>query len=334
VGDERYPVGTFRKQYNAATDDRARMGVVRRFLALAPHDARLRRRMLSLLEALGMKQELAEEVRRVRRDPFADAGLLADGASALLRIGDEAEARRAFGELAERAPADPWARAFLGDRLRNEGWFDDAALAYTVLEQLVPDEPAAILRLALAHAGSGRLDIAQRMLSRVAQTGGRAGDAQLGELAGRLAHVLIAEARLKQGVAADDAERLTRAALELPYPSGATVIVLRSPAAALPVEATLIRGPKDAREERAPEVATAGIGLYTLRIDPGDASEVTLKLRRAKELLPARATKVRVDALVPDAPGKPPKLVSTEVELPVSGKPLELKWAGGAWVGG
>jgi hypothetical protein len=334
VGDERYPVGTFRKQYNAANDDRARMGVVRRFLALAPHDARLRRRMLSLLEALGMKQELAEEVRRVRRDPFADAGLLADGASALLRIGDEAEARRAFGELAERAPADPWARAFLGDRLRNEGWFDDAALAYTVLEQLVPDEPASILRLALAHAGSGRLDIAQRMLSRVAQTGGRAGDAQLGELASRLAHVLLAEARLKQGVAPGDAERLTRAALELPYPSGATVLLLRAPAAALPVEATLIRGPKDAREERAPEVATAGIGLYTLRIDPGETSEVTLKLRRAKELLPARATKVRVDALVPDAPGKPPKLVSTEVELPVSGKPLELKWAGGAWVGG
>jgi tetratricopeptide (TPR) repeat protein len=334
LGDESYPVGTFRKQYGAAGDDTARLAVVRRFLAIAPHDARLRRRQLSLLEALGMKQELAEEVRRVRRDPFADAGLLADGASALLRIGDEGEARRAFGELAERAPADPWARAFLGDRLRNEGWFDDAALAYTVLEQLVPDEPASITRLALAHAGSGRLDIAQRMLARVAQTGGRAGDAQLGELASRLSHALLAEARTKPGVAADDAERLTRAALELPYPAGATVLVLRSPAAALPIEATLIRGPKDAREERAPEVAAVGIGLYTMRIDPGETSEVTLRLRRAKELPPARATKVRVDALVPDGAGKAPKLVSTEVELPITGKPVELKWAGGAWVSG
>ena len=71
-----------------------------------------------------------------------------------------------------------------------------------------------------------------------------------------------------------------------------------------------------------------------LLIDAGDTSEVTLKLRRAKELVPARATKVRVDALVPEGTGKPPKLVSTEVELPVSGKPVELKWAGGAWVSG
>jgi tetratricopeptide (TPR) repeat protein len=331
VGDERYPVGTFRKQYGDAADNKGRLAVVRRFMALAPHDARLRRRMVSLLEALNMKQELAEEVRLVRRDPFADAGLLADCASALRRIGDEAEARRAFGELAERAPEDPWARAFLGDRLRNEGWFDDASLAYTVLEQLVPDEPAAILRLALAHAGSGRLDIAQRMLSRVAQTGGRGGDAQLGELASRLANVLLAEARSKEGVAKDDLDRLTRAALELPYPSGATVLLVRSPAGALPIETTLIRGPKEAREERGAEVAAAGIGLYTLRIDQGDATEVTLRLRRAKELPPAAGTKVRVDALVPDGAGKPPKLVSTDVDLPATGKVVDLKWAGGVW---
>src|SRR5206468_7850521 len=134
--------GVFRKQYAAAKDDAGRLAVVRRFLAIAPHDARLHRRLFALLEALGQKQPLAEEVRRLRRDPFADAGLLADGASALRRIGDEAEARRAFGELAERAPGDPWARAFLGDRLRNEGWFDDAAQAYAVLEQLMPGDPA------------------------------------------------------------------------------------------------------------------------------------------------------------------------------------------------
>jgi len=198
----------------------------------------------------------------------------------------------------------------------------------------VPDEPAAILRLALAHAGSGRLDIAQRMLSRVAQTGGRAGDAQLGELAGRLAHVLLAEARSRPGVPASDVERLTRAALELPYPAGATVVVLRSPAGSIPVEATLVRGPKDAREERSPEVAATGIGLYTVRIDPGDTTDVTLRLRRAKELPPARSTRVRVDALVPDGAGKPPKLTSTDVEIPVTGKPVELKWVGGAWVSG
>ncbi len=336
IGEERYPAGIFKKQYNAESDDKGRLGVVRRFLGIAPHDARLRRRLLALLESLGMKQELAEEVRRFRRDPFADAGLLADGASALRRIGDETEARRAFGELAERAPEDPWARAFLGDRLRNEGWFDDATAAYTVLGELIPDDPAGILRLALAHAGAGRLDIAERMLARVSQTGGRAGDGRLGELAGRLAHDLLAEARQKPGVAADDLARLTRASLELPFPAGATVVLLRAPAGAQALDVTLIRGPRDAREERAPEVSAEGIGLYTLRMDPSstEGPGAVLRLRRPANLAPAQATKVRLDALVPEGPGKPPRLLSTEVELPISGKPVEVKWTGSAWAAG
>jgi Flp pilus assembly protein TadD len=333
VGDERYPVGLFRKQYNLATDDGGRLAVLRRYLSLAPHDPRLRRRLLALLESLGKKVELADEVRRVRRDPFADAGLLADGASALRRIGDETEARRAFGELAERAPGDPWARAFLGDRLRNEGWFDDAAQAYAVLEQLMPGDPASILRLSLAHAGAGRLDIAERMLSRVAQTGGRAGDARLGELAGRLALALLGEARARPGLAAADAERMERASLELPRPPGATLILVRAPAGSRTIEARLLRGAKDAREERAPEITAEGVGLYALRIDPGDGSSAVLRLKRPAELVPARPTKVRVDALVPGTDGKPPALVSTEVELPSNGKPVELPWSGTAWGG-
>jgi tetratricopeptide (TPR) repeat protein len=334
IGDEHYPLGIFKKRYNAAADDAGRLGVVRRFLAIAPHDPRLRRRLLALLESLGMKQELADEVRRFRRDPFADAGLLADGASALRRIGDEDESRRAFGELAERAPGDPWARGFLGDRLRNEGWYDDATRAYTVLEQLVPDDPAAILRLALAHFGAGRLDIAERMLARVARTGGRAGDAGLGDMAGRLALDLLAEARSRPGLAAEDADRIGRAALELPRPPGATLLLLRAPAGARPITATLVRGPKEARSEGGPDVAAEGVGLYTMRIDPSDKSEIVLRLKRPAELAPARPTKVRVDALVPDGEGKMPRLVSTEVELPITGKPVELKWVGGAWVPG
>jgi hypothetical protein len=331
LGDERYPAGIFRKQYRAAADDAGRLAVVRRFLALAPHDTRLRRRLLALLESLGMKSQLADEVRRIRRDPFADAGLVADGASALRRLGDEAEARRAFGELAERAPADPWARAFLGDRLRNEGWFDDAAQSFAVLAELVPDDPAATIRLALAHAGAGRIDIAVRLLARVAQTGGRAGSAALGDLAARLSLALIAEARARSGLSPDDAARLDRAALELPRPAGATLILVRAPGASRRVDAVLLRGPKEAREERAPEIAAEAPGLYALRLDPGDTSAATLRLKRAAELAPARATKVLVEALVPDGEGKPPRLVTTEVELPISGKPVEIAWENGAF---
>jgi tetratricopeptide (TPR) repeat protein len=334
LGDERYPVGIFKKRYGAAPDDPARLALVRRFLAMAPHDARLRRRLLALLESLKMKQELADEVRRIRHDPFADAGLLADGASALRRLQDEAEARRTFGELAERAPGDPWARAFLGDRLRNEGWFDDAAQAYAVLDQLAPDDPAASLRLALAHAGAGRLDIAVRLLARVAQTGGRAGEAKLGDLASRLSLALLAEARSRPGLPPADAERMERASLELPRPPGATLFLVRTPAAGRPIQVTLLRGAKDAREERTPEVAADSIGLSTLRLDPGDTSPVTLRLKRPSELAPASLMKVRIDALVPMGEGKAPRIVSTEVELPFSGKPVELGWVGNAWSSG
>ncbi len=346
VGDETYPRGVFKKQYKAAKDDEGRLAVVRRFLAIAPHDARLHRRLFALLEALGSdasdprspaagrKQPLAEEVRRLRRDPFADAGLLADGASALRRIGDEAEGRRAFGELAERAPDDAWARAFLGDRLRNEGWFDDATRAYTVLEELLPDDPAAILRLALAHAGAKRIDIAGRMLARVAQTGGRTANAELGDLASRVALDLLTEARTQSGVSAADADRLLRASLELPQVPGATVFIVRAPAGGIRVESTLVRGAKDAREERAPDAASAAIGVYSHRLDPGDDGDVVLRLRRPAEPEPAHGTKVRVDALVSDGADKSRRLITTEVELPASGKAVELRFTGGAFSAG
>ncbi len=86
--------------------------------------------------------------------------------------------------------------------------------------------------------------------------------------------------------------------------------------------------------ELRPEVAAEGIGLYALRLDPGDTSAVTLRLARPAQLPPARPARVRVDALVPAGEGKPPRLVTLEVELPPSGKPVELGWAGGAWSGG
>ena len=90
---------------------------------------------------------------------------------------------------------------------------------------------------------------------------------------------------------------------------------------------------REAREERGPEVAAEGVGLYTLRLDRGGAADgdAVLRLRRTADLLPARGTKVKIDTLIPDAPGKPPRLVTTEVELPISGKPVELKWTGSAF---
>ena len=333
LGDERYPIATFKKRYRAESNDAGRLAVVRRFLSLAPHDAGLRRRMLALLEALGKKDELTAEIRQIRVDPFADAELLADAASILRRIGSELEARRTFGELTERAPSDPWARAFLGDRLRNEGWFDDAAAAYAALDQIMPDDPGALVRLALAHAGAGRLDIARRLLSRVAQTGGRAGNEKLAELSSLLSSVLLAEARGNPKTSKEDAARLTAAALEVARPTRGVSVLVFAPAATVRLSTEVVR---DAGKEGAstpPDVAAEGIGVYALSFDPSGTGAVRLELSRPEALAPTRATPVRIRALAMDGnPATPPTLVSTDVTLPIDGKPVKVGWRDGKLV--
>lgn len=325
LAGERLPVGAFRKQYEKAGDDSGRLAVVRRFLTIAPHDARLRRTLLLLLETMGKKEELVEQARIYRQDPFTDAVLLADIASALRRAGNEGEARRAYGELAERAPEDPWVRAFLGDRLRNEGWFDDATLAYEALEELLPGDASSGIRAALAHAGGSRLDVAQRTLARVAQTGGRAGDPTLGEIAGYAAHALLAEARSKDGVSAEDRERLTRTALSLPFPEAGVVFLVRSPAGSVSLDVALVRGSGASREERKADLVSSSIGLHAMRTGAEDR-ELAVMLKRPRALLPALPIKVRLDALISEGAGKPPRIVSTEVELAPDGKPLDMRW--------
>jgi Mg-chelatase subunit ChlD len=120
LADEPNIEGEFQKAYAAATSDERRLAVVQRFLRIAPHAALPRRRLLDLLEALGHKDELVSAIAAARAEPMIDAGLLAQGASALRRVGLDAEGRRAFGELLVRAPGDPWTLAFVGDRLRAE----------------------------------------------------------------------------------------------------------------------------------------------------------------------------------------------------------------------
>ncbi|MEZ4300090.1 MAG: VIT domain-containing protein [Polyangiaceae bacterium] len=330
LAGERLPVGAFRKQYKRASDDAGRLAVVRRFLTIAPHDARLRRTLLLLLEAMGKKDELTEQARLYRQDPFTDAILLADIAALLRRTGDEAEARRAYGELSERAPDDPWARAFLGDRLRNEGWFDDATLAYEALEELLPGDAATGVRLALAHAGGSRLDVAQRMLARVAQTGGRSGDPLLGELSGHVAHALLAEAITREGVSDADRERLKRTALSLPFPESGAIFLVRAPSGSAPLAVSLLRGPKDARELREADLTAPSIGLFAMRTGPSD-TDLAIRLTRPEALPPALPLKVRIDALVAAGPGAPPQRVTTEIDLPPSGKPVDLRWSNGSF---
>ena len=339
LGDEHYPVKVFEDRYRAAASNEQRLAIVRKFLDLAPHDARLRDRLVALLEALGQKPALSEEIRKIRLDPFADAALLADSAAALGRVGNEEESARTFGELSERAPRDPWVRGFLGDRLCAERHFDDAVAAYSVLEQLVPGDAGATLRLALAHAEAGRTDLAERLFTRALETGGRAGNRELSEFGGYLARIYAAGALSASAAKLTpvDADELSRVARELPREAGWPIVLTRgiSPSPSFSVE--LQRGPEAARESRKPELASAALAMYALRADDlllASAPPSRLVLARPRELPPTRSTRVRIDTLLPGGENEASKLVESEVELPADGSKLILVWRGSAWVNG
>jgi hypothetical protein len=326
LGSERYPGTLFEERYKSASNDGERLNVVRRFLELAPHDSRLRRRLLALLEALNRPAEVIELARQLRNDPFADALLLADAASALHRVGADLEAHRTFGELSERAPRDPWVRGLLGDRLRAEGWFDDATEAYATLEELVPDDARATLRSALAHAGGGRLDIAERLLTRVARTGGRGGNGDFGELSRQLGRIL-AQAALASGTrrpSDDEATRLRRLEAELAQAETSTILLVQSEAGAPELKVRLAGEGAD-KTLHEPDVAAASLGLYLFRASGSPAPQKLLErlsMSGPSALAPARPQRIRIDVLAPG--GGPASLVTRELTLPNDGKVLAL----------
>lgn len=331
TANERLPRKSFEKEYRAAKSDAQRLQVARRYLVVAPRSALLRGRLIALLESLGQKEQLLEEVRLVRGDPFADAALLADSGSALRRVGYEVEARRVFGELTERAPSDPWVRAFLGDRLRNEGWFDDATATYAVLAEQVPDAPPVLVRYALSHAGAGRLDLARRMLTRVAQTGGREADGNMAALASLLSGVLLAEAIDNPATADEDRPLLQQAAREISHRLRSVEILVRAPAAYASLQIELVRGKGVTKEAIRPHVVAPGMGLYAFALSPAQLNGATLKLSQPEQLPPASSIDVRIDAFIRDGGNVEPRLVTATAALPSTGKAIDVAWQNEEW---
>lgn len=316
------------KAYAKATTDAARLEVVLKFRELAPHDGLVRRRLFALLEVLGKREALVSEIAKVRAEPFADAGLLAQGASALRRVGLDAEGRRAFGELIERAPSDPWTLAYVGDRLRAEGMFDEAHAAYESLWRVLPGDASVSLRMALAHAGAGRLDAAARLLDRVAQTGGRGDDGRLGELAAITKAALLAGAdpRNNQEARAELARRL----LETPLPDVLGLVLVQSAPSDDPVEVRVQRE-RGEGELQSADLDARTLGLSAVRIERGDG-KAKLNLVRKRELGPSRPARAVVVALSLDRERGIPKLERREVDVPASGEPVELALEGGRFL--
>jgi tetratricopeptide (TPR) repeat protein len=316
------------KAYAKATTDAQRLEVVLKFRELAPHNGLVRRRLFSLLEVLGKREALVSEIAKVRAEPFADAGVLSLGASALRRVGLEAEGRRAFGELIERAPNDPWTLAYVGDRLRAEGMFDEAHAAYESLWRVLPGDASVSLRMALAHAGAGRLDAALRLLDRVTQTGGRGDDGRLGELAAITKAALLAGAdpRDNQEARAELGRRL----LETPLPDVLGLVLVQSAPSDDPVEVRVQRE-RGEGELQSADLDARTLGLSAVRIERGDG-KAKLNLIRKRDLGPSRPARAVVLALSLDRERGLPKLERREVDVPANGEPIELALEGGRFL--
>jgi uncharacterized protein YegL len=325
IGDEPKIDRALDNAYAGAHTDDERLAVLRRFLRLAPHSALGRRLLLSLLESMGRRDALLAEIDHVRTDPIADAGLVAAGASALRRLGLDDEGRRAFGDLVERAPRDPWTLAYVGDRLRAEGLNDDALTAYAGLERAMPDDAGVSLRLALAQAGAGRLDVATRLLDRVSQTGGRVDDGRLGELASVVSATLLAGAR-GPSLGPDARALLARRLAQTPLPDVASLILVRTSPADIPVRVSVAREEKD-RDEAPADLDASIMGLSAVRIERG--SKVSrLRLWRADGRVPGRPARATVTALVLTEDRAAVKVVVRDVDVAIGGRGVELLWDG------
>jgi tetratricopeptide (TPR) repeat protein len=277
----------------ANTDD-ARLQTVREALRLAPHSPLGRRLLLLLLEELHRIPELLRTADEIRQDPFADAGLITSAAAALRRLGEERSSRRAFAELFERAPFDPWVLAFAGDHLRHAGLYDEAVLAYESLSAQQPNDTSNFLRLGLAQANAGRVDIASRLLERASQVGGRGDDERLNALSAYVKAVILAEAR-DQAKLPKERDELTRRLAETALPETFGIVLIElGERLEEPVEVTVYRGRQGPAES--PELSVAPLGLYGLALEPG-VPELRVVLQRRLITKLGRSLKVKLHLL-------------------------------------
>lgn len=330
LANEGYPVDVYEKQYKAATSNKQRIEVVRRFLQLAPHDVRLNKELLALLAVTGQTEEVQQTAERVRADALSDAVLFAQAAEALKTVGDERGARRMFSEIAEKAPLDPWARTFAGDRLRWQGWFDDAIAMYAPISAQMPQDQSLALRIALAHAGAGRIDLAHRLLTELQQYEGSSESSDLSDIAADLALVVLLSEH--KNVTKEQADALRHSAQLLTARPVGTVFLVRAPAAHPNVNVVLMAQGAAQQPEIAiePQVRATGLNIYRIKTEFVDRPS-QLRLTALPFVGIAAPLEITVNAIASTNPAQLAKVMTTKVNVLQDGKEVTLNWTGSAW---
>jgi Ca-activated chloride channel family protein len=178
-----------------ASTPAARLRALRQLVQQTPGSFELQLRLLEELEVQGRVSEARRLAERLRADPLADPGVRTAIGELYLRLGLEDDARRTFSEIVEFQPMDELARRRLGDLYRAHGWYEDAYRQYETLASIRPDDPTALLLLAQAAAGAGRIDEALRLEQRVMETSERGAVEGLARAAMLWSSVRFAELR-------------------------------------------------------------------------------------------------------------------------------------------
>lgn len=155
------------RMLTTTTDPAARRALLQTLARRFPDDLDLMLLTIDAAAAAGDADEVHRTARRLRDDPRSDARVRTAVGEALLAVRDEAEARRAFSEIVEFAPDDPFARQRLGDIALSHGWADEAYRQFQTLAGSQSDAPEILVRLAWAARMLGRLDEAIRLAERV-----------------------------------------------------------------------------------------------------------------------------------------------------------------------
>ena len=334
IASEAYPVDVFEKRFVTAATDRKKLDVVQRFLQLAPHDTRLNSVLLALLGRLNEKERLQNAALGLRRDPLTDAMTLAAAASALQDIGDEANAQLALQEIVERAPQDLWARVFVGDRMRHHGWFAQAVEMYESAVDRLPQDQSVGIRYALAFAGTGRIDLAQRVLTDVQRTKGTSEDESLCDLADDLTIITLDQARKRASepqaaVLLDQLRSLAKRAV-------GTVFVVQGPAGDSPIKTLLFssaganhhaadHNAEHARLAVEPQLQSNSLNMTRL-VSTATGLTAELRLVAKPNISATKPLPVQVHAIEFAAPVDVPKVASTTVQLQQDGKELSVRW--------
>jgi Ca-activated chloride channel family protein len=155
--------------------DAQRLAIVQQALLRSPGDPQGERRMIRLLTEQGKLEEALARGRRLREQGLMTPVLAQQIGEVFVVHGQEDQAQRVFSEIVEFDPRSPGSRRLLGDIFFRYHWYERAYRQYQDLVEMTPDDALAVIRLARAAAGTGRVDEALRILRKVAAGEGRPG---------------------------------------------------------------------------------------------------------------------------------------------------------------